>query len=117
MPWRIIEPHEWTEFLTGFSREHDGWRVCLMGSRRGRLLGGPRFRPLQGLQFERTGVTHHILISVANGETETVRIERPTRLSLDETVDHAHRSLLIESDEEDYLLSFRVAIASDRVDG
>ena len=108
MTWRQIDRRDWKAFLTGFSSEHRGWLVTIETRERTTAM-----KPLVELRFE----DDRVAVTVGEETLETFTIEAPTEIRLNETAEHAHRSLVIESDGALLRLRFRVAIPSEMVDG
>ena len=122
MQTRQIPKSEWPAFLDRFSRQHEGWLVKL------EILN-----PDLGAQIEETGLSlagltdewdeteGNTIMIMAGKEPDdhvTHSISNPTEVSLEQTDEGADAALSIKSaDGTTALLSFRVAVLPDTVDG
>jgi len=116
---REIERPEWSGFLDGFSRQHEGWLVTV---EQVSMPAGPsaveaRELPLEGVSAEPDGT-----ISVSVGGTPerhvTHIVPRAARLLVEETDDGMDRGIRIDrSSGPSTRVMFRSAARPEEVDG
>ena len=118
MPTKDVPRSDWSRFLDGFSRRHEGWLVTL------RVLSdfGAQVEA-EGLPLEGIGLARPDgdAISVALGDSPDDRVEHvvqaPTHVRVEE-IGSAEVALEIESEEgEKTLLQFRAAAPTETVNG
>lgn len=114
MGWKPIEQTQWEPFLTSFGRQHNGWLVSVECSDGDASQGSTTGR-LREVKLEDGGV-QRVVLTLTEGDAE-LAVQSPTRISLDEDTEGAHRSLSIEGESGQLRLTFRVAIPPEMVDG
>ena len=121
MPTREIPRTEWAEFLTSFSRQHDGWLVTveLMGSEIGAQVEGHDVR-LRGVSVAGDDERSDLAIMLETGHRGhlTHIVTAPTHIWIQQTAKGADEALQIESaDGSRTLVRFRSAMLPEMVDG
>lgn len=120
MPTRDVPREQWTEFLETFSRQHRAW-LATVEQHTGKALGtlSPE-RPLAAVTPQRVaGLVSAIEISFAADSSENrVRVERPARLRLEQTLHGEDRALeIVDRDGMCTRLGFRTTAFPEMLDG
>lgn len=116
MTTRSIKPSEWSHFLEGFSKKHDGWLVTIesLEPEFGDQVEGENL-PLRGLTYESDGDC--IEISLIRGERHLSHtIDHPKALWLKQSQQGADQVLEIEAADGNTLVLFRSPMRPDEVD-
>jgi hypothetical protein len=121
MATRRIPRTEWSDFVTSFSRQHDGWLVTVevMGSEVGAQVEG-RELPLRGISLGDDGekVSLAIMLEAGKDGHLTHIITAPAGMWIQQTAEGADQALQIESaDGTRTLVRFRSAMRPEMVDG
>jgi uncharacterized protein DUF5335 len=116
---REIERPEWSGFLDGFSRQHEGWLVTV---EQVSIPAGPSAVEARELPLESVSADPDGTISVSVGGTRerhlTHIIPRAARLLVEETDGGVDRGIRIDrSDGPSTRVMFRSAVRPEEVDG
>jgi hypothetical protein len=118
MPTLDVSRAEWSEFLAAFSGQHDGWLISLD---RVDADARPRHREgaLRGIAID-AATDSTIAVRIDDEETgrrETERVERPRRITLEQTPGRIDAGLQIDAADGRITLRFRHPIRPELVDG
>lgn len=119
MERREIDRRQWQEFVTAFSRRHDGWLVSVALEEEG---GARRYLahdvPLRGVVAERNDDADSLMVFTGAAPHATHFVERPVSLAVDETAEGAEAELAITDDAgARTILEFRSPMRPELVDG
>jgi hypothetical protein len=119
MHTREIERRQWSDFLDGFSRQHEGWLVTVedVPGGEGSSCVETRDLPLQGISIDRDGA---ISISVGDSADNhlTRTVDHPTRIIVEQTDAGGDHGLRINRDRDEATrVRFRSAARPEEVDG
>jgi Family of unknown function (DUF5335) len=118
METREIPRDQWTHFLDGFSRRHDGWLVTVevLGDEGAQVEA--RELPLTGITADQDrGHTISVLLGGRPGKDAAHIIHSPAAVRVEES-DGVERALEIEKEGgEKTILTFRSAVPPEMVDG
>lgn len=116
-----IATTEWSSFFDSFSRKHQGWLATLeiLGPDIGAQLE-ERDLPFEGITGESSGTRGQTVMIMAGEKPDghvTHTINRPTKVSLEQTDEGADAALAIESEDGvTALLRFRSPMRPEMVD-
>ncbi len=121
MATQEIRRDDWVSFFDSFSRQHAGWLVTVEVSRLD--IGAQteaRELPLDGISADLKGPGSDkiaVVVRTRHGDL-THTMTEPLKVRLQETEQHAHQALQIESaDGTSTIVRFRSTMPTERVDG
>jgi Family of unknown function (DUF5335) len=118
MPNRQIPREEWSEFLAGFSRRHEGWLVSVrfLSPAVGWMVESHQLA-LQGVSSDREGSSISVHLGASPGPHVGHVISRPRDVWVEEE-EGVEKGVEVESaDGTKMLLEFRIAVPPEMVDG
>lgn len=118
MPNRQIPREEWSAFLEGFSRRHEGWLVSVrfLSPAVGWMVESHQLA-LQGVSSDREGSSISVHLGASPGPHVGHVISRPQDVWVEEE-DGVEKGVEVESaDGTKMLLEFRIAVPPEMVDG
>lgn len=114
-----VESKEWTSFLDGFSRQHEGWLASIEVATPGGRLIEVVNRPLRGVSMDHADGRQRAYVEVGDTPDHSLThvIESPRRIIFKRSETGAHEGLEIESTGgSTTMVHFRSAMLPEMID-
>jgi len=114
-----VDPKEWSSFLDGFSRQHEGWLASIEVAAPGGRLVEVVNRRLKGVSIDHSDGRQRAYVEVGDAPDQCLThvIESPRRIIFKRSGAGAHQGLEIESaGGSTTMVRFRSAMLPEMID-